>query len=158
VDDIKVKIDSLGSLCEAVAWANIQIYDLENKKWWNRKSGTATDADINRWDEVSRSWNEKRSLHKRQIDELLTTKLTGQPAERPITVASISFQVLPISLMIDMLTIECIKIFDLTKKGSESGVNMAKARKEALKNQIDAALEHIVRVGHYDVKGEARTF
>ena len=60
--------------------------------------------------------------------------------------------------MIDMLTIECIKVFDLGNRGDEDGVNMANARKEALKSQIDTALDDIVQTGCYDIKGEARTF
>lgn len=152
---------SLSELCSLLAEANLAIYQYENKKWWGRKQQTVSDKEINQWDEVSRSWNEERSKIKNQIDavikEVCTSGPQSQTKEKGVG-SGFSFQVLPISLMIDMLTIENIKIFDLTQKDNASGVAKARARKEELERHIDSAIEQVVRTGLYDLQGEARTF
>jgi len=62
---------TLGELCDLLAQANIHIYKYENLKWWGRKQKKASVSEINKWDKLSRTWNEKRSLLKNQIDKLL---------------------------------------------------------------------------------------
>jgi DNA primase catalytic subunit len=153
---------SLGELCSFLAEANINIYKYENKKWWGRKRGEATNKEINEWDKASRAWNEKRSQIKNRIDTLLreaAEKTFKTRASNPQTNKTpFSFQVLPISLMIDMLTIENIKIYDLTLKDNKEGVAKATARKNELQKTIDNALAQILQMGKYELQAEARTF
>lgn len=164
----KVEIENLenmtlGELCSILAEANIQIYKLENKKWWGRQEGNATDKEINDWDDVSRTWNEKRSMIKNQIDNVIRASLNSKSLDNTKMIKSddksgFSFQVLPISLMIDMLTIENIKIYDLTIKKNDAGVMKAKSRRDALQKNIDEGLKHIFSTNKYTQEGEARTF
>ena len=153
---------SLGELCSFLAEANINIYKYENKKWWGRKQGEATSKEINEWDEVSRAWNEKRSQIKNRIDSLLretTAKISEAGVSNSQTnKAPFSFQVLPISLMIDILVIENIKVYDLTLKDNKEGVAKAAARKNELQKTIDDALTQIIQTGRYELQAEARTF
>ncbi|NMB57141.1 hypothetical protein GYA19_04380 [Candidatus Beckwithbacteria bacterium] len=157
--------ESLGSLCSLLSEANIQIYKYENQKWWGRKENKATDKEINEWDEISRSWNEKRSAIKNKIDQLLKELLINikndnfnQDTQINTKNQNFSFQILPISLMIDMMTIENIKIFDLSKKNNEEGIKKATSRRDALKESIDRSIKEILKTGVYDLKSEARTF
>ncbi len=160
-----INIDKLtfGELCSILAETNFYIYEYENKKWWNRKNGTATDKDINMWDEASRAWNEMRSRIKNKIDLDLKNNFSASTSKIPDTSSptrgSSSFQVLPISLMIDMLTIENIKIFDLkSKKGRQSDITNATSKKRELERSIEEAIVLIAKKGQYDLKPESRTF
>jgi len=141
--------------------ANIQIYKYENQKWWGRKEGKASSEEINEWDQISRSWNEKRSAIKNKIDAQLkdiVSKLNKNEDKTTEQSKSFSFQILPISLMIDMMTIENIKIFDLTNKGDDASVKKSASRRDELKKSIDESIEHILKTGEYKLEEEARTF
>lgn len=147
---------SLSYLCENLFNANFAIYELENKKWWGRKNKTATSKEIDNWDEVSRAWNEKRSIIKRDIDVTLREKFHDESSQS--IDEQFLFKVLPISLMIDMLTIERIKIFDLKKKKNVSGVVRARNKMKALSKIIDQSIKKIAVEKKYEIAQEARTF
>jgi len=155
---------SFGELCSLLAEANIEIYKYENKKWFGRSEKDASSQEIDIWDEASRSWNEKRSKIKNRIDTVLKEMVVSSnlqkslPLRRKNNKTSYSFQVLPISLMIDMLTIENIKFFDLANKGNTEGVLKAKARKGELQKIVDEAVSHVVQTGEYKLQPEVRTF
>lgn len=152
---------TLGALCSKLAEANLNIYEYENKKWWERKQGNASDKDINEWDQTSRAWNELRSKIKNRIDSILIEAISSsmEVAKKLENDSVTNFQILPISLMIDMLTIENIKIFDLSKKeGRQSDIINAEEKKEKLEEAIHNALEFIAKNGQYKLKPESRTF
>jgi len=154
---------TLGNLCDLLIQANIYIYKYENLKWWGRKKKKASSNEINKWDKLSRTWNEKRSLLKNQIDNLLKQSLANKKKAallKKITTPpqEFSFQILPISLMIDMLTIENIKIYDLTNKNNKAAAKKAKSRVKVLKKNIDKALRQVFISGDYSLEEETRTF
>ena len=57
-----------------------------------------------------------------------------------------------------MLTIENIKIYDLTIKKNDAGGMKAKSRRDALQKNIDDGLKYIFSTNKYTQEGEARTF
>lgn len=152
----------LGELCEELFEANFQIYSLENKKWWGRKDGTASSAEIDEWDRGSRIWNEKRSTLKMGIDAAIAASLPRAVPDRTVgrnaSSALNPFAVVPISLMIDMLAIERIKAHDLLQKKDADGVKRAEAKILELKKLIDASIEKVSAERRYDAAAEARTF
>ena len=155
---------SLGSLCSTLSQANIMIYHYENKKWWERKRKMTTDKQINQWDRKSRIWCEKRNKLKQQIDKLLVIEIQskGQTAEKKlgsIKEQRIPYEILPLSLMIDMLSIENIKRYDAkTKKGSDKKIRLIETKITNLIRQIDLSLTEIIRNRTYQVIDEVRTF
>lgn len=157
---LSVPLDScnLGELCDLLAKTNISIYYFENRKWWGRKDRSAQAADINEWDELSRKWNEQRNKLKNRIDVLLQNKVGNKPADLHPVKASFPYQILPISLLIDMLTIENIKIYDHIQKGDEENGKPAEAKRKELIKTINGALEEITTNGSYRFEQEARTF
>jgi hypothetical protein len=146
----------LGDLCEALFEANRNIYEFENKKWYGRGKKGVNPADIDEWDLESRKWNEERSAIKGEIDSLLQKKFNRESdtekADQGI------FSVLPISLMIDMMSIEKIKAYDLKKKGDKVGESKANGKLEAIKSLIDRSIRRIASEKKYVIAKEARTF
>ncbi len=156
--DCQKNIRSIGSLCGQLSQANIMIYHYENLKWWGRKN-SSTSAEIDEWDRLSRIWCERRSAIKNNIDRFIKSKLTENRRNNSVKSQSPApFQILPISLMIDMLTIENIKIYDLKKKKNKNGVKRASARLKALKEAIDKSIYSVILSKHYKLEPEARTF
>ena len=149
---------TLAQLCSLLAEANINVYHYENKKWWSRKNKTSSSDHINSWDLVSRTWNEQRSLIKNQIDSLIKELLTKKINQNSLNTDRFLYQVLPISLMIDMLIIENIKIYDLTLKKDKDGIEKATSRKKALEKTLEDAFLNISVTGSYELNEEARTF
>lgn len=153
-----VKNYSLGGLCSLLAEANVHIYEYENKKWHGRVKKSTTSNEIDQWDLASRTWNEKRSMIKNQIDIKLKHLLINNSSISNSGNNLSSFQILPISLMIDMLTIENIKIYDLTIKKKSEQVKKAQSRKKALQISINDFLAKIIKEGGYNLEEEVRTF
>ena len=152
--------NALGKLCSALSHANIMIYKFENKKWWSRKNKTANSKKIDNWDRLSRIWCEKRNKIKNKIDSLITDLLKENYYQKGLVKKHrpFQFQVLPISLMIDMLTIENIKIYDLGLKKNIKAAAKATAKRAALIKEIDNSIKTVISSGSYDVKTEVRTF
>ena len=147
---------NLSELCEMLFDANFNIYELENKKWWGRKNKTASSIEIDKWDYISRAWNEKRSICKKEID--ITLQKIFHKETKNVKNKELLFSVFPISMMIDMMTIERIKIYDLTNKNDISGVKNARIKLRALKQLIDTSMIKIASEKRYFVTQEARTF
>ncbi len=151
---------TLGELCSMLVWANNSVYHYENKKWQGRKDKIATSKQIDNWDEISRKWNEARSQIKNRINDVIKDtsfkkekkKKTGEREEE------MSFDVLPISLMIDMLIIENIKLYDLTLKNKKSDIKKVSTKKKEIEKMIDKSMDNIARKGYYDFQTEIRTF
>lgn len=156
---MKKNNQSIGELCSELSWANLQIYEAENKKWWGRKKSTATSEDIDNLDKSSREWNEKRSYLKRNIDELIKKNINkiAPKAKQNFSISEI-FPVMPISLMIDMLTIENIKIYDLEKKEDSKSSQKAQLKRNQLIKTINIAFKNVIEKSEYKTTLEARTF
>lgn len=152
-------LPTLGSLCSDLAKANVMIYHYENQNWWAIRGKKISNKKIAKWDMLSREWNEKRSKIKNEIDKLLSSQFNKRGhVNKPTQDLNFPFQILPISLMIDMLTIENIKIYDLKKKKNIEGIRRATAKKRALIEEIDKCLNIILKAGKYEPTPEARTF
>lgn len=153
-------VSSLGKLCSDLAYANIMVYHYENKKWWERKQKLVKNKDINLWDFKSRFWCEKRNKIKNAIDRSLSDLLNYTPKSLRTrkAVNNIPFQIFPISLMIDMLTIENIKKYDLKKKGKDKYLSNITIKINSLKKGIDYSIRLINETGDYSYQNEARTF
>lgn len=158
-DNNKKFILSLGSLCDKLSKANIKIYHYENLKHFGRQKGN-TSQEIDEWDKLSRNYCEARSRIKNEIDQLLALEIKqfGANQHKKQVLESFPYIVFPISLMIDVLTIENIKIYDLKKKKDIKGVEMAKSRRNAVKKLIDYSLLSILKTDNYSPNPEARTF
>ncbi|MEI8327914.1 MAG: hypothetical protein WCG02_02145 [Candidatus Taylorbacteria bacterium] len=152
------KNQKLSELCEMLFDAKFNVYELENKKWWGRKNKTANSSEIDKWDQVSRAWNEKRSVIKKEIDEFFKQKFDDGSKKEIDIEEKLLFSVLPISLMIDMMTIEKIKMFDLRNKKNSEGLKKAEKKLKALKKLIDSSVIKIAQEKNYIITQEARTF
>ncbi len=155
------KTNSLGLLCNKLSTANIMVYHYENRKWWDRKKVTSTSKMIDEWDKLSRTWCERRNKVKNEIDSLFASKINQKETynkRNDTRRKKIPFQVLPLSLIIDMLTIENIKIYDLRKKKQLNLAKKAQIKKNGLIKLIDKTIEDVIKTGKYEFEPEVRTF
>ncbi len=158
-DDLNTPIDSctFGQLCDLLVKSNICIYQYENLKWHKRSANDGNEKQRDTWDYQSRRWNEKRSAIKNRIDVLLKQRIkrrTKTSKKHPVY----PHQILPISHLIDMLTIENIKIYDKTIKDDKKGKQLSAKKTKALRAYIETALEDICASGVFPVEPETRTF
>lgn len=153
-----VRSNSMGYLCDLLAKSDISLYHYDNRKYWGRIKDNLDSEEIDKLDQLARAWNEKRSKVKNRIDQILRQKINKpkKPAKKSQT--NFSYQILPISLMVDMLMIENIKIFDLTSKKKFSYVRKAKNRARELMYTIDSALDDVGATKSYQLDEEVRTF
>lgn len=149
----------LEKLSKKLREANLNVYRFENKKWWGRKNGTANHIEIDNWDKISREWNEKRSVIKRDIDLFIQSKYKNPTKgfSRSNNHQEI-FSAIPISSMIDMLIIEKIKVADFKKKNNLVALAMAKEKIKALNSLIRDSFHQIDLDGVYLTTQEMRTF
>lgn len=157
--DLNIPITSctFGELCNLLVRSNISIYQYENLKWHKRNANDGNAKQRDAWDYRSRRWNEKRSAIKNRIDILLQ-QMMGERKKKPSKNISYPHHVLPISHLIDMLTIENIKIYDRTMKGDKKGKLVSAKKSKALREYIDAVIKDISVSGAFPAEPETRTF
>lgn len=153
-----VRSNSLGYLCDLLAKSNISLYHYDNRKHWGRIKENIGGEEIDKLDQLARSWNEKRSKVKNKIDQVLRQKISKPKKQAKRFQSNFTYQILPISLMIDMLAIENIKIYDLLNKENVTDSNKAKNRAEELIKIIDQAIDDVIAKKSYQLDEEVRTF
>ncbi len=155
------KNQTLGSLCSQLAYANIMVYHYENNKWWKRKNNSASLEDINNWDLKSRTWCEKRAKIKNLIDDCIIQLIQSNKnikIKHKVQNNSTITQIVPISLIIDMLTIEQIKKYDLKRKSYPKETEKVNQKIKNLCKLIDETIRDISLSGKYTNISESRTF
>ena len=99
--------------------------------------------------QLARSYNAKKQARE------FAGACRAQECERE---RELIFQVFPISLMVDMMTIERIKIFDLTGKKDLVSAVKAENKLKSLQKIIDRYIARIATEKKYNITEEARTF